>query len=117
MQTPQHDIDTMGGLRNMPLTAAGRRRDAIARRPGDHSRARAATRWSSHYNVRPVIDIYATPQGRDLGGVAADIRQIIEDTAPRSCRAARASSCAARSTTMTSAYQQLFIGLALRRSC
>ena len=35
----------------------------------------------SHYNVRPVIDIYATPQGRDLGAVAADIHKVINDTA------------------------------------
>ena len=27
----------------------------------------------SHYNVQPVIDIFASVQDRDLGGVASDI--------------------------------------------
>lgn len=30
----------------------------------------------SHYNVQRTIDIYATTQGRDLGGVASDIAKI-----------------------------------------
>jgi len=29
----------------------------------------------SHYNVRPVIDIFATPQGAISGGIAVDIRK------------------------------------------
>jgi multidrug efflux pump subunit AcrB len=65
----------------------------------------------SHYNVRPVIDIYATPQGRDLGAVTADIRKVMQDTAKDVPKGA---SVALRGqvTTMTSAYQQLFVGLA-----
>ena len=30
-----------------------------------------------HYNVLPVIDIFATPQDRDLGGVAADVQALV----------------------------------------
>ena len=36
----------------------------------------------SHYNVQPVIDIFATPQGRDLGALASDIQRVIHATAP-----------------------------------
>ena len=32
----------------------------------------------SHYNVAPVIDIYGSVQGRDLGGVSRDINKIID---------------------------------------
>ena len=32
----------------------------------------------SHYNVAPVIDIYGSVSGRDLGGVSRDINQIID---------------------------------------
>ena len=38
-------------------------------------------RCNTHYNTRPVIDIYATPQGRDLGAIAADIDKVLKDTA------------------------------------
>jgi len=32
----------------------------------------------SHYDIQPVIDIYGSVQGRDLGGVAHDLSKIIE---------------------------------------
>ena len=66
----------------------------------------------SHYNVQPVIDIYGTTHGRDLGAVAADIRQILHDTAsqvpPGSTVVLRG-----QVTTMTSAYAQLIEGLGM----
>lgn len=31
----------------------------------------------NHYNIMPVYDVYATPQNRDLGGVAADIEKLL----------------------------------------
>lgn len=40
----------------------------------------------SHYAVQPVIDIYASPERRDLGGVAKDIQRIVDahaDTRPK----------------------------------
>ncbi|MEO8207053.1 MAG: efflux RND transporter permease subunit, partial [Chthoniobacterales bacterium] len=33
----------------------------------------------SHYNVTPCLDIYATTQGRALGGVAKDVRKVIRE--------------------------------------
>ena len=112
VQTPQRDIASLGGLENLPLTAgAGSNGDAqllgglatVQRAPSDAV--------VSHYNVRPVVDIYATPQGRDLGSVAADIRQAMQDTAHDVPKGA---SVALRGqvTTMTSAYHELFVGLA-----
>ena len=66
----------------------------------------------SHYNVQPVIDIYGTTHGRDLGAVAADIQQILHDTAaevpPGSTVVLRG-----QVTTMTSAYAQLIEGLGM----
>jgi multidrug efflux pump subunit AcrB len=114
VQTPQHDIGTLSGLQNMPVspnTSAGASASAqllgglttIERAPSDAV--------ASHYNVRPVIDIYATPQGRDLGGVAADIGKVMQDTAHDVPNGASVV-LRGQVTTMTSAYQQLFVGLA-----
>ena len=111
VQTPQRDIGTIGGLQNLPLTAATGSADSqllgglatISRTPSNAV--------VSHYNVRPVIDIYATPQGRDLGAVAADIRKVIQDTAHDVPKGASVE-LRGQVTTMTSAYQQLFVGLA-----
>jgi multidrug efflux pump subunit AcrB len=112
IQTPQRDIGTMDGLQNLPVspnTGAGAATQllgglaTIQRTPSDA--------LASHYNVRPVIDIYATPQGRDLGGVATDIRQVMQDTAHDVPNGASVV-LRGQVTTMTSAYQQLFVGLA-----
>jgi multidrug efflux pump subunit AcrB len=112
VQTPQRDIGTINGLQNLPLTpGTGSGADSqllgglatIQRTPSNAV--------VSHYNVRPVIDIYATPQGRDLGAVAADIRKTIQDTAHDVPKGASVD-LRGQLTTMTSAYQQLFVGLA-----
>jgi multidrug efflux pump subunit AcrB len=110
VQTPQRDMDTMQGLINVPVTTSGGAGAqllgglaAIQRAPGNAV--------ASHYNVRPVIDIYATPQGRDLGGVATDIRQVMQDTA-HDVPSGASVVLRGQVMTMTSAYQQLFVGLA-----
>ena len=111
VQTPQRDISTMSGLKNMPVTAgggSGAQQLLGALATIDRSPSDALV---SHYNVQRVIDIYATPQGRDLGGIASDIQKLIKDTAHD---LPRGSSVVLRGqvTTMTTAYQQLFVGLA-----
>ena len=111
VQTPQHDIDTMSGLRNIPLTSgAGGAPQLLG---GLATIQRSTSDASvSHYNVRRVVDIYATPQGRDLGAVAADIRTVMRETAkdlPHGATLVLRGQVA----TMTSAYTQLFVGLAL----
>src|SRR6266404_6371956 len=35
----------------------------------------------SQYDIQPMVQIYATPHGHDLGAVAADVRTVIADTA------------------------------------
>ena len=43
----------------------------------------------SHYNIQPVIDIFATPIDRDLGAVANDVSKIIDDMKPELPRGAQ----------------------------
>jgi multidrug efflux pump subunit AcrB len=112
VQTPQRDIDTMAGLQNVPLTANTSGGGVSQLLGGLATFQRVASNAvASHYNVRPVIDIYATPQGRDLGAVAADIRKLMQDTAHDLPKGAGVV-LRGQVTTMTSAYQQLFVGLA-----
>jgi multidrug efflux pump subunit AcrB len=112
VQTPQRDIGTMGGLQNMPLTAGSGAGTSPQLLGGVSEIERTGSNAVvSHYNVRPVIDIYATPQQRDLGAVATDIRKAMQDTAkdvPNGADVVLRGQVA----TMTSAYHQLFVGLA-----
>jgi multidrug efflux pump subunit AcrB len=110
VQTPQRDINTMTGLKNIPVTSATAANTQLlgGLAKVDRTNSNAVV---SHYNVTPVIDIFATPQGRDLGALASDIQKVIHDTAKDLPKGA---SVALRGqvSTMTSAYQQLFVGLA-----
>jgi multidrug efflux pump subunit AcrB len=108
VQTPQYDIDTMGDLKNLPLTAAASTQllgglATLTPEPLDAV--------VTHYNIRNTVNIYATTQGRDLGAVAADIQKIVDESRPE---LPKGSTIAIRGqvATMNSAYQQLFIGLA-----
>jgi multidrug efflux pump subunit AcrB len=110
VQTPQRDIDTMAGLKNIPVTSSAVADPQLLGGLANVERTNSNA-VVSHYNVQPVIDIFATPQGRDLGAIASDIQKVIHDAAQDLPKGA---SVALRGqvSTMTSAYQQLFVGLA-----
>src|SRR5437899_6817363 len=101
----------MGGLQNIPVSAGSGSGSQLLGGLATIERT-PSNAVVSHYNVRPVIDIYATPQGRDLGGVAADIRKVMQETAHEVPNGASVF-LRGQVATMTSAYQQLFVGLAL----
>jgi multidrug efflux pump subunit AcrB len=84
MQTPQYRVDTLSALRNLPLTATGPlTAAAVPQVLGGVAKVRRTTSNAvvSQYNIAPMVQIYATTQGRDLGAVAADINKIIKETA------------------------------------
>ena len=75
MQTPQYQIDSLSALQTLPITAhaATRSRRCSAASPTSSARPRSAV--VSQYDIQSMVQIYATPQGRDLGAVAADVRR------------------------------------------
>ena len=107
VQLPQYDIDTMNNLQNLPMGSAGGTQllGGLAAITTEASNAVV-----SHYNVRPVIDIYANAQGRDLGAVAADLNRIVAQQAGLLPRGSQVT-LRGQVSTMTDAYSQLFLGL------
>jgi multidrug efflux pump subunit AcrB len=108
-QMPQYRIDSISDLSNVPVTSDTTKEPqflgGLARiTPGPSPGV------VSHYNVQPVIDLYGATQERDLGAVASDIEHILKDT---KSQVPRGSYVALRGQvqTMTSAYNQLYIGL------
>ena len=78
-QTPQYQTDTLQGLGNLPITSSAgtppQILDSLASiTPGQESGT------VSHYNVQPVVDIYGSVQGRDLGGVSKDLNRMLAET-------------------------------------
>jgi multidrug efflux pump subunit AcrB len=111
IQTPPRILATMSGLKNIPVSTSSSTDTQLLGGLATIQRA-PSNAVVSHYNVRPVIDIYATPQGRDLGGVAADINQAMQEMAHEVPKGATVV-LRGQVATMTSAYQQLYVGLAL----
>ena len=64
----------------------------------------------SHYNVLPVIDVYASTQGRDLGGVIRDVTRVLQ---PFRQQLPRGTQMIVRGqvVTMTSSFIGLGVGL------
>ncbi|KQX25530.1 MULTISPECIES: efflux RND transporter permease subunit [unclassified Sphingomonas] len=76
-QAPEYLVGTMGDLSNLPVS--GGLNAAVQPLGGLASIRRANTvPVVSHYNIEPVLDIFATTQGRDLGAVAGDVRSAIK---------------------------------------
>ncbi len=75
-QTPQYLIDTMNEMHNMPITSSTAKSPQILGGIANIERS-TVNGVVTHYNIQPAFDIYATIQGRDLGAVSDDIRQIL----------------------------------------
>ena len=75
-QTPQYRVQSFQDLENIPVTGTGSAPPSILASLASFSRGSDLS-VVSHYNVTPVIDIFGSVQGRDLGGVSKDILSII----------------------------------------
>jgi multidrug efflux pump subunit AcrB len=109
LQTPQYQIDTLPALQDLPINASGAPTTVlggIADIRRSHGNAVV-----SQYDIAPMVEIYATTQGRDLGAVSDDIRAVIERNdhdKPRGSIVA----LVGQTATMHSAYFGLLFGLA-----
>jgi multidrug efflux pump subunit AcrB len=78
VQTPQYAVPTFDEMQRTPVTAlAGGRSTQLLDNLASLQRTTSAE-IESHYNVQPVIDVYASPDRRDLGGLAVDVNRIVD---------------------------------------
>jgi multidrug efflux pump subunit AcrB len=76
-QTPQYDVQTIQDIHNIPLNAQANGTPEIL---GDVSTIRRGNGMAAvnHYDIQRVVDIYGAVDGRDLGGVASEVRRIVD---------------------------------------
>jgi multidrug efflux pump subunit AcrB len=76
VQTPEYRLNSLNALGNTPisstLTVGGQPVPGMLSNVATFKRDQVTTN-SNQTNIQPVFDVYASVQGRDLGGVAADI--------------------------------------------
>ena len=96
VQTPQHQISDLNSLLRTPV-----RSSSVANTAGygivpsqilsNLVSVKPAQQMAvvSHYNITPVIDLYVSVEGRDLGGVSNQVEKLVNDlrtTLPRGTR-------------------------------
>ena len=120
-EVPQYDVNSLQALANIPLSAtftpgtggSGSNAGGVAGILGAFGTFSRTTQQAvvTHYNVQPVIDIYGSVQGRDLGGVAADVTRIVDAAKANLPRGARVV-IRGQVQTMESSFSGLATGIA-----
>jgi multidrug efflux pump subunit AcrB len=108
-QTPQYRLSTLNDLAATPLRPTGGAPSQMLSNVALFHRS-AAPAVVSHYNAMPVIDIYASVQGTDLGFVSTQVSNVIaasQHDVPRGTQV----SMRGQVQTMNASFNGLLVGL------
>jgi multidrug efflux pump subunit AcrB len=111
VQVPQYKLDTMQSLENIPIASAQTKSPQILGNMGTLS-VNAEPALLSQYDNQGMMNVYASVEGRDLGGVDADIQKVLadfKDKLPRGTQLMRRGQV----STMTSSFSGLSSGVAV----
>jgi multidrug efflux pump subunit AcrB len=82
VQTPQHQVSSLGELGNTPVStktsSTGSPVPGLLSNVAKFSRDGVPTNLNQT-NIQPAYDVYASVQGRDLGGVSEEISKIVAE--------------------------------------
>jgi multidrug efflux pump subunit AcrB len=111
VQMPAYNIDTAHDLWSMPLSPDGAHpANQFLMNVASFSRG-AVPMVLSQYNIRPVFDVDADVQGRDLNSVAQDIDKVIAADRPDASKAISVT-LSGQVDTMRTSYTGIFSGMA-----
>jgi multidrug efflux pump subunit AcrB len=108
-QAPQYRIESLSDLEDLPITSANGTANQLMVNLATTRREEGAA-VATHYDIKPVVDVLASVQGRDLGGVAHDVTRIINEARPKLPRGSQLV-IRGQVQTMLSSFQGLAYGL------
>jgi multidrug efflux pump subunit AcrB len=76
-QTPQYKVQSLQDLENIPVSSPTAANAGVLADVATITRSQEMS-VVDHYNIRRVIDVYASVQGRDLGAAGADVTKIVK---------------------------------------
>jgi multidrug efflux pump subunit AcrB len=81
IRAPERVLDSVNALEALPVSGnlRGQSNVQVLANVATMTRTNGVPAVS-HYNVRPVIDVFGNVSGRDLGGVLHDLQPILEET-------------------------------------
>jgi multidrug efflux pump subunit AcrB len=85
ISVPQYAMDSLQTLSNIPLgIGAETLRQGGAAQLGQFGTVSRSSQPGviSHYNVQPVLDLFGSVRGRDLGAVSADVQRVVDSVRP-----------------------------------
>ena len=110
VQTPQYGLDSLPSLMNLPVTGGSAANEGQILAGVASVHRTASNEVVSDYNVQPMVEIFATTQGRDLGAVSEGIRDIVAANAKGVPKGAKVV-LLGQVQTMNSAFGDLLFGL------
>jgi multidrug efflux pump subunit AcrB len=108
-QTPQFRLENLNDLGNTPLNGPRGASQILSSVATIHRSVAPAV--VSHYNATPVIDIFGSVEGTDLGHVSAQIQKIV-DSAKKDLPKGSRIAVRGQVQTMKASFNGLLIGLA-----
>jgi multidrug efflux pump subunit AcrB len=112
VQVPTYRIDSSQDLQTLPVTSsAGAASGQLLMNLASFGR-KSLPLVTSQLNIRPVFDVHADVQGRDLYSAAADIDTVLRENRPDSSKALTVT-MSGQVETMRESYTGLFTGIAL----
>src|ERR1700756_1175973 len=77
-QVPQYQINSLDAIRNLPILGSNTGSFQILGNVANISRSQTSP-VVDHYNIRPVINIYANVDGKDLGYVSGQVNHLVQE--------------------------------------
>ncbi|MGA7777739.1 MAG: efflux RND transporter permease subunit [Paraburkholderia sp.] len=111
VQTPQYEISSMDQLLRTPVSATANGPTQLL---GNLVQVSPASQFAvvTHYNIRPVIDLFVSVEGSDLGTVARQVNKLVDD-ARKSLPRGSQIVVRGQVQTMASSYFGLGVGVAM----
>ena len=109
VQTPPYRLSNMGELMRLPLNNQDNKPvllsnvATVSRRP--------SAQVVNHFNQLPTYNVFAQPQGRDLGSISVDVKRIV-DSASKKLKPGNRVELRGQILSMESAFLNLGLGLA-----
>jgi multidrug efflux pump subunit AcrB len=111
VQTPQYHVDSVPALMTIPVSRSDATQRELLMNVANVRRG-VVPLMMSQLNLRPAFDVQANIQGRDLGRVAASLRQVLAADAPDPSTGIHVT-LSGQVETMTESFNGLFGGMAL----
>jgi multidrug efflux pump subunit AcrB len=114
VQSPQYAIDSLDALLRTPVRAATASLSTPSQLLSNLVGVAPAVQDAvdSRFNLAPTIDILASAQGRDMGGISVDIRRLVAELRPHLPRGVTID-IRGQTETMKSSFIELGLGLVM----